>query len=133
MYLRYRASFYNEQTGKTELGFLKAADYLVEHATMSIQDKSEVERLIKWFDIMLPIPEYYQEKKNRQLAKSATSWFKDSACEFINGMNDLSKILESNHIAVERISCKKVAGKKIYEDDFQITVLPFKDSVKKVQ
>jgi hypothetical protein len=133
MYLRYRAKYYNERTEKLEFGFFWAADYLKNHGILGIGDRQKLEELIKWFDKHLPVPDYYQNKKNRQDAKSATSWFKDSSSNFIQRMNELSVILETYNVEVERISSKKVLGKKIYEDEFQVTVLPFREVVKKIK
>lgn len=126
-FLRYRAKYYHEENQRIQFGFFWAADYLKKSALLHPDDQATIERLIHFFDHKLPIPEYYQDEKNRQQAKSATSWFKDSATEFIKAMNELAAILERYHVDVERIHRKKVPGKKIYEDDFQITVLPFRD------
>ncbi len=132
MHLRYLAKFYNKENEKIEYGFFAAADYLKKFCDLEINDREQLEKLIHWFDHTLPIPDYYQDKKNRQKSKSATSWYKDSALEFINPMNDLTLILEKYNVEVERINAKKVLGKKLYEDDFQITVLPFKDAKKNI-
>lgn len=47
-------------------------------------------------------------------------------------MNELANLLEQYQIEVERISAKKTPGKIIYEDDYQITVIPFRDVKKHV-
>ena len=132
MYLRYRAKYYNEETKKIEFGFFAAADYLNKFIDLNIEDRKELERLIYWFDHTLPIPDYYQDKKNRQKAKMATSWYKDSAEKFIKPMNELAVILENYHVEVERINANKILGKKLYEDEFQITLLPFKDAKRNI-
>lgn len=133
MYLRYLAQYYNEEKEIEELGFFSAAEYLKKYVTLSVEDQQQIETLIHWFDHELPIPDYYQDERNRQKAKSATSWFKDSAQVYIDNMNQLAKILEDYHVVVERIYSKKLPGKKIYEDDFQVTILPYRDLGKKVQ
>ena len=132
MYLRYLASFYNEELEKEDVGFFKAAEYLKDHGILSIEDRKDLEELIYWFDHELPIPDYYQAEKNRQTAKSATSWFKDTADVYIKKMNQLVKILETYNVQVERINSSKIPGKQIYEDEYQITVIPFRDIKKNV-
>ncbi len=132
MYLRYLAQYYNEEKEQEELGFFSAAEYLKKHAVLSKEDQTQIEKLIHWFDHELPIPDYYQDKRNRQKAKSATSWFKDSAEVYIDNMNQLARILEDHHVIVERIYSKKLPGKKIYEDDYQVTILPYRDLGKRV-
>jgi hypothetical protein len=127
MYLRYRAKYYNTQTGKIAYGFFWAADYLQKHGDLHANESKALEELIHWFDHQLPIPDYYQDEKNRQQAKSATSWYKDTALEFIGRMNRLAEILNDNGVEVERISAKKLRGTILYEDDHQVTVIPFRD------
>ncbi|GEM_PF-957464 len=131
-FLRYRAKYYHEQNDKIQLGFFWAADYLQKHGNLEKEDRKKLEELIHFFDHKLPIPEYYQDEKNRQLSKSATSWFKDSAKEFIKRMNELARILEHYNVDVERINVKELPGKKIYEDDYQVTIIPFRESRKSV-
>jgi len=133
MYLRYLASFYNEELQKEQVGFFNAAEYLKNHGVLVVEERESLEKLIHWFDHELPIPDYYQSEKNRQAAKSATSWFKDTAEVYIKNMNVLAKILENYHVKVERISSQKVLGKQIYEDESQVTVIPFRDVKKKVR
>jgi hypothetical protein len=133
MYLRYRAKYYNEIKEKLEFGFFWSADYVKNHGTLDIDDREKLEELIRWFDKHLPIPDYYQKKKNRQEAKSATSWFKDTSLDFIVKMNELSEILKTYNVEVERISSKKILGKKIFEDEFQITVIPYREVAKKIK
>ena len=133
MYLRYRAKYYNHSTENLEFGFFWAAEYLKNHCTLNLEDRNKLEDLIKWFDNHLPIPDYYQKKKNRQASKSATSWFKDSSDKYISRMNELSNILEMNNVDIERINSKKLLGKKIYEDEYQVTILPYRDFAKKVK
>lgn len=132
MYLRYLANFYNEELKKEEVGFFSAAEYLKNHGTLEVEDREALEKLIHWFDHELPIPDYYQDEKNRQAAKSATSWYKDTAKVYIKNMNVLTRILETYNVEVQRISSQKVLGKQIYEDEFQVTVIPFRDVKKKV-
>lgn len=133
MYLRFRAKYFNGVTGTTGYGFFWAADHLKNHGDLSISDRKELESLTKWFDNKLPIPEYYQDERNRQDAKSATSWFKDSAKLYIENMFKLKQVLDSYNVETETINRKKLPGKKIYEDEFQITVIPFRDEKKRVK
>ena len=132
MYLRYLANFYNETIEKEAVGFFNAADYLQKQGVLLAEDQEKLDKLVYWFDNELPIPQYYQAEKNRQAAKSATSWFKDSATIYIHKMNELATILTAYQVQVKRINSRKIMGKIIYEDDFQITVIPFRDLRKKV-
>ncbi|MFT4981915.1 MAG: hypothetical protein ACI9UR_001773 [Bacteroidia bacterium] len=133
MYLRYLAKYYDETLQQDKLGFFYAADYVRDNCSLSTSDRASLETSIKWFNQNLPIPEYYQSEKNRQDAKSATSWFKDSATQFINRMNQISIILEKHNVDIKRINSKKLLGQKIYEDNFQVTVNPYREHIKYVK
>ncbi|PCH66443.1 MAG: hypothetical protein COC01_07995 [Bacteroidetes bacterium] len=133
MYLRYLAKYYNETTQKQETGFFWSADYLKNHGNLQVTDRQKLEELIQWFDKNLPIPNYYQSKKNHQESKSAATWFKDSSDKYIKRMNELAELLEVYNVDVQRISCKRLLGKKIFEDDYQITIIPYRDIAKKVK
>jgi len=132
MYFRFLAQFYNIVDEKEEVGFFRAAEYLQDSVDLTIEDRALLDKLIHWFDHELPIPDYYQDERNRQSAKSATSWFKDTAVDFIKGMNQLAKILTTYGVHVDRIHEKKLMGKVIYEDDYQVTILPFREKRKRV-
>lgn len=133
MYLRYLAKYYNETNQKEDLGFFYAADYVRDHCNLSVADRKDLESSIHWFNHHLPVPDYYQTEKNRQSSKSATSCFKDSATPFIYSMNEVNKILEKYHISIKRISSKKPLGRKMYEDDFQVTIDPYREVSRKVK
>lgn len=133
MFLRYRAQFYDASQDSIRFGVFWAADYLKNHGTLAKEDRARLEQLIHWFDHELPIPEYYQDEKNRKAEKAATSWFKDSAQQCIRNMNELTHLLEQHQVVIERIHAKKLPGKIIYEDDYQVTILPFREGRKQVR
>jgi hypothetical protein len=133
MFLRYRAKYYNEDTEKEAYGFFWAADYLIKRGTLLQPEQEKLEKLMHFFDNNLPIPDYYQKEKNRQAAKSATSWYKDTANKFIDRMNEMALLLKKYHVNIERISTKKIQGKKIYEDEFQVVIIPYRDVAKQVK
>ncbi len=133
MYLRYLAKYYDDNAEKIDYGFFKALEYLRDHYDLSIEDRKIVEEYIYWFDHNLPIPDYYQDERNRQAAKAATSWFKDTSTLYIKRMNELFNILKRYNIEVDRISSKKLTGKKIYEDEFQVTIIPYRNNLKKTK
>jgi len=133
MYLRYIAKYFHEENQRIQYGFFWAADYLIKNVSLSIRDRETLEKNVHWFDHNLPIPEYYQDEKNRQLAKSATSWYKAKAKECIQRMNSMIPILEDHHVDVTRLKSKELIGKVIYEDNFQVTIIPFREVAKKVK
>ena len=133
MYLRFLAKYYHVENKQIQYGFFWAADYLVKHAPLSVEHRKHLEATVYWFDHNLPIPEYYQDEKNRQAAKSATSWYKETAKECVQRMNSMIPILEAHHVDVSRLTSKKLMGKVIYEDDFQVTIIPFREVAKKVK
>lgn len=47
-------------------------------------------------------------------------------------MNHLAEILTRYNVEIERIIDRKLHGKVIYEDEFQVTIVPFRDVSKPV-
>jgi hypothetical protein len=58
----------------------------------------------------------------------AISWFKDSGVEHIAKLRDIIAILENHGITVRIITTDR-PGYVVYEDEHQIVVEPFSDSV----
>ena len=58
-------------------------------------------------------------------------WFKDSAKEHILKIHDSILILEKYNLIVERVTSKN-PGTIVYEDEFQISVIPFRSYRKRV-
>ena len=114
MFLRFVAG--NKIKRKNEYhGIITQAKIMIEQEILEIIDVIKVEDIFQVLNNNLPCPPF--SKKSRP--NNAISWFKESAEEYIKLMYQLK-------IIIEKYGCETLvlktedAGKKIYEDDFQI-------------
>jgi hypothetical protein len=130
MFTRFIVKYFNQQTKRQETGIFRAADYVRDFSSIGQAEKDNLQKLIKWFDSNLPVPEFYDDPTQRSKDKHTYFWFKNSATEFLDAMNLLTIILEENGIKVERLTADKIPGKLIFEDECQIAVFPLEDALK---
>jgi hypothetical protein len=130
MYIRFIVKYFNKQTGREETGIFRAADYIRDFTEIGAAEKENLQKLIEWFDNNLPVPEFYDDPTKRSEEQHTYFWFKTSANEFIEQMNELTAILKKNDIKVETLHAEKVPGKLIFEDYCQIAVVPLEDVLK---
>ncbi len=122
MYLRYIVSYYNNISGKTETGIFRAADHVRDHTGIDAETKARLQLLIEWFDEHLPVPEFYDDPAKRREEDHTYFWFKRSAASFIEKIEALCDILETNDVSVQRLSADEIPGKLIFQDECQIAV-----------
>ena len=127
MYIRYIVKYFNRQSGREETGIFRAADYVRDFSEIGAAEKENLQKLIKWFDENLPVPEFYDDPAKRSEEQHTYFWFKISATEFLDQMNFLTSILERNGVKVEKLFTEKVPGELVFEDYCQIAVVPFED------
>ena len=130
MYIRFIVKYFNRQSGREETGIFRAADYVRDFSEISAEEKESLQKLIKWFDENLPVPEFYDDPAKRSEVQHTYFWFKISATEFLDQMNLLTAILAGNGVKVEKLLAEKAPGKLVFEDYCQIAVVPFEDVFK---
>jgi len=87
--------------------------------------------LTGWFNTYLEKPDRFSNAKNKNAAPVALSWFKDSAKEHIEKMYELKEILMKYELIIEIVAIKN-PGYIVYEDEYQISAIPFKNDAKRV-
>ena len=128
MFIRFIAKYFNQHNEREETGIFRAADYVRDFSdTIGAEEKENLQTLITWFDNNLPVPEFYDDPAKRTEERHTYFWFKTSAIEFLEKMNDLLAILETNGIKVEILSAEKLPGELVFEDECQIAVIPHTD------
>ena len=127
MFVRYIVKYYNKEARREETGVFRAADYVRDFSEIGAVEKEELRKLIAWFDENLPVPEFYDDPAKRGEENHTYFWFKTSAAEFLEQMNELTAILERHGVKVEKLRAERVPGELIYEDYCQIAVVPFED------
>lgn len=127
MFVRYIVKYFNKQIEREETGIFRAADYVRDFSEIGKMEKENLQKLIKWFDAHLPVPEFYDDPATRSEEQHTYFWFKTSATEFIDAMNALTTILEANGIKVEKLFAEKMPGNLVFEDECQIAVVPLEN------
>ena len=130
MYIRFIAKYFNHAADREETGIFRAADFVRDHTAIGAAEKSELQKLIEWFDENLPVPEFYDDPSKRSEELHTYFWFKTSAAEFLERMNALAAILEENGVRVETLRAEIVPGRTVFEDHCQIAVVPSENVLK---
>ncbi|MFI5136427.1 MAG: hypothetical protein ACHQIM_01285, partial [Sphingobacteriales bacterium] len=84
-----------------------------------------------WFNRNLEKPLRLSKGTSKYNANVSLSWFKDSAKEHIKKIQELIEIAEKYDIIIERIASKN-PGYIVFEDEYQVSAVPFKTDRKRV-
>lgn len=131
MYLRFTTQFTNP-FGETETGIFLALRFLRDdYPATQNEDIARLKQISVWFNKHLEKPTRFSNAGNKNPANISLSWFKDSAKEHIRRIQQLIEIFQKYGIFIERISTKN-PGYIVYEDEFQISAIPYKTDRNKV-
>jgi hypothetical protein len=131
MYLRFITQFVNPY-GENETGIFMSLKFLRDDYRLTTdEDVYKLKVLTGWFNDFLDKPAKFSNAKNKNPESISLSWFKDSAKEHIQKMQELIEILERYDFVVDRLNTKN-PGYIIYEDDYQVSAIPFKSDRNKV-
>jgi hypothetical protein len=86
---------------------------------------------MKWFEKYLAKPGRFSNANNKNPSAISLSWFKDSAKMDIQKIFEVREILQKYGIVIEMVTSKN-PGYIVYEDDYQISAIPFKNDRKRV-
>ncbi|MDB5136809.1 MAG: hypothetical protein JWP37_3412 [Mucilaginibacter sp.] len=131
MYLRFTTQFINAY-GELETGIFMALKYLRDvHSLTKDKDINQLKELSGWFNRNLEKPTRFSKGTSKLNTNVSLSWFKDSAKEHIKKIQDLIDIAEQYDIIIDRIASKN-PGYIVFEDEYQISAVPFKTDRKRV-
>jgi hypothetical protein len=131
MYLRFTTQFINPY-GELETGIFMALKYLRDdHSLTTDEDINKLKELSGWFNKNLEKPTRFSKGTSKFNADVSLSWFKDSAKEHIKKIQDLVEIAEQYDIIIDRIASKN-PGYIVFEDEYQVSAVPFKTDRKSV-
>lgn len=130
MYLRFTTQFIDEDN-RTQTGFFKAMTFVIGHRLTRDEDEVILKELYSWFKANLGAPPWFVNPKGHSHETKALSWFKDSAREHIRKVQEVMEVLERYDVKVERI-WTKAPGHIVFEDDFQISAVPWNHHRKRV-
>jgi hypothetical protein len=131
VYLRFTTQFINPY-GELETGIFMALKFLRDdHSLTQDDDISELKKLSFWFNQNLEKPTRFSNGTSKYNADISLSWFKDSAKEHIKKIQEFIEIAERYDIIVERVASKN-PGYIVFEDEYQVSAVPFKTNRKRV-
>lgn len=123
MYVRYIVRYHNTETNREETGIFRSADFVRDHTQIGEIEKATLQELITWFDVNLPVPDFYDDPSKRREDDHVYFWFKVSANDFICRMEDLCAIIERHGVEINRLNAEEApAGDLVFEDHCQIAV-----------
>jgi hypothetical protein len=125
MYLRFITSFADEYN-MTRTGVFQAAGYLRRNNDIHYYDKCYLNEVWEWFAQNLNAPAHFKARKPKKASHLSVCWFKNTANEHLGKMYEMIEILEKYDIMVTRIK-RHNPGYIIYEDEFQVSSIPYKN------
>jgi len=124
-YIRFITTQANVVTGEP-IGFFKFAYALIREKCATVGDERRLSELLDWFDDHLDAPDRFAKSSNVHAHGKAISWFKPTALEHITNARKILDIIKRYGAKSEMLTTAK-PGVIVFEDDFQITAIPFRD------
>lgn len=124
MFIRFTTQFKNDN-GNYETGVFQAAAFLRKSSELYEYDLKRLEDIKDWFNDNLEKPTKFSKSKRKNAENISLSWYKNSATDYIQRMYEMKVILEKYDIIVEVVK-RDNPGTIIYEDDIQVSALPFR-------
>ncbi len=127
MFVRFVVLLRDEDSQRLT-GVFQAAYRLRDQGRLDNAEGRRFESLRRWFNEHLPVPVRFSRSRGRQAHRKAICWFKDDAVEHLGKIRELTALLERHGITTRRLWTDR-PGYIVYEDDFQIAAVPFRDTV----
>jgi len=107
---------------KQPRGLFTAVGKLVDAKLLSESEEKEYWKNREYFERILPVPPFYENGN----PNGATTWFKDTAegNRIFHEMSFYRRMAEKYGKKLFISECNEVPGKIIYEDEFQVAVIP---------
>jgi len=126
MYIRF-VVFEKDTDSHKRKGLFIALSELQDAGELSEDEEKQAKELSKWFANNLKKPDSFTTSKKHHALNKAISWFKPAAKKHISRMREIVTILEAHDIIVDYVKTNN-PGYIVYEDDFQVTAEPFKET-----
>jgi hypothetical protein len=130
MFIRFITS-YLDADGDIQTGVFQAAAYLRKHSQTRIEDVDILEEYRGWFNQYLDAPDQFTKRKTHQNSGTALGWYRDTASDHIANMYELAKICEPYGIIFEIVK-RADPGYIVYEDEYQVAAIPYREDRNKV-
>ncbi len=123
MYLRL-AIDQTDENSREPLGLFQAVHDLLHDGRLSREERRRAKEVLDWFDENLPEPKRFSRSSKRSAQAVAISWFKPSAHECIERMQELAGILYAHDLPTRVVKTRR-PGYIVYEDDLQVVAQAF--------
>jgi hypothetical protein len=116
---------------QVEVGIFHALAFIRDHHSTQDEDRRKLKGITGWFNTYLEKPTMFSNAKNKNPAAISLSWYKDSAKEHIRKMHEVISILVKYELIVEIVTTKN-PGYIVFEDEHQVSAVPFRKDVQMV-
>ncbi len=123
MHLRFVIDKHDEDSLEPQ-GLFQAVGDLRDDGHLSRDERMAVDQIFRWFNKNLPEPARFSRSHKRSAKAMAISWFKPTATECIERMQELASILYAHDIPTKVIKTRR-PGYTVHEDDYQVVAQPF--------
>jgi hypothetical protein len=127
MYIRFVIHKVDDRSGKRQ-GLFQAMSDLVDAYALNEYEELEYAEIYEWFRENLKKPRSFSRSTEPDAPKVALSWFRHTATEHVSRMYRICQILADHGILVEVLRTER-PGLIVYEDEFQVTAEPLRDTV----
>ena len=100
--------------------------HLQESGKLSVYEQERLNSIDKWFAKNLKEPDRLARSNRARAEPKAICWFKFTATEYIGYVREVVEILKAHDIAVQMVTSDK-PGYILYEDDYQVAAVPFRE------
>jgi hypothetical protein len=83
--------------------------------------------LLRWFDRHLPAPARLSRSRRRHAHAEAVCWLRQGATGRLEKLRELAALLDRHGIATRRLRTRR-PGYIVYEDEYQVAAVPFRDT-----
>ena len=112
-------------TSHAELGLFQVIISLRAAGRLSDNEQRIVNETLIWFDLNLPEPQRLARSRRPHAENKAIGWFKDTATDMLQRMEEFANILREHDFQVNRYTTDR-PGYIVYEDEYQIAAEPFR-------
>lgn len=120
MYLRLVTTLRDADSHQNQGVFQLAYD-LYENGDLGPDEVRSLKSVLLWFERNLPTPD------RSRLDTRAIFWFKADAVEAARRVWELAEVVKRHGLAAEVVKTTR-PGYLVYEDDYQVAAIPFRDT-----
>ena len=126
-YVRFVIARRDEDTDQ-QMGIFMALYELEKSGELTAYEIDWFASIERWFDTNLKRPSNFAWSSRPNAPRRAITWMKTSARDHVARMRELVHLLRHKEIGVDELRTDK-PGYVVYEDEFQVTAIPFSDTL----